>query len=287
MEQYKCCIGLCVYNSSLGLPPVIENINKISQCFKQTNVIFYYDYSRDNTLNIIETFMNDTNKKNLSVEIIHNISPKGISRTENIANARNGILSRIRDCYNDYEFFIMMDANEYACIGEINIPVFREVFEPTKINEWDAVSFDREAGYYDTWALSFGNYVYSFSHFDNWKKVVECMRKEFNELLNDYKSREEFIPVYSAFNGLAIYKTNNFIDCIYTDIIFTHLFLPSLVEKQVEITGCQIKYNITNDTEHRHFHLQSIKKNNSKIRIFPKYLFFKIPVPNPSLRGPA
>jgi hypothetical protein len=231
--------------------------------------------------------MNDTNTKKLSVQIIHNISPKGILRTENIANARNGILSRIRDYYNDYDFFIMMDANEYACIGEINIPVFREVFEPTKINEWDAVSFDREAGYYDTWALSFGNYVYSFYHFHDWKKVVENMRKEFNELLNDYKTREEFIPVYSAFNGLAIYKTNKFIDCIYTDIIFTHLFLPNLVEKQIELTGCQIKYNLTNDTEHRHFHLQSIKKHNSKIRIFPKYLFFKIPIPNPSLRGPA
>ena len=35
-----------------------------------------------------------------------------------------------------------------------------------KINDkWDCISFNREAGYYDMWALSFIPYVYSFNHF--------------------------------------------------------------------------------------------------------------------------
>lgn len=108
----------------------------------------------------------------------------------------------------------MMDSNEYSCIGDINLEVIMSVLSR---DDWDAISFDREAGYYDTWALSFEPYMYSFFHFTNWNKVVNMMRDEFRKLLADYKNNkpDELIPVYSAFNGFSIYKTDKFVNCKY------------------------------------------------------------------------
>ena len=286
MENYECCLGLCVYNSSIGLPPVILNIKKIANCFKITHVIFYYDVSIDSTINIITEFQNEVNEK-ITVDIIINQNRKTPIRTENISNARNGIRQKIIQSYNTCDFFIMMDANEYSCIGEINIPVLREVFEVTNLTKWDAVSFDREAGYYDIWALSFEDYIYSFFHFQNWKKVVELMRTNINLILQNHRETQEFIPVYSAFNGFSIYKTPKFIDCEYSNNINYDLFPLNSINNQIKKMNCQILKYYTNDTEHRHFHLQSIQKHNSKICIFPKYLFFKIPNPIIGLRGPA
>ena len=289
MENYECCIGLCVYNSSQGLPFVILNIKKIANCFKTTHVIFYYDESIDSTLNIITNFKHELNELNetFTVDIIVNKNIKTTIRTENISNARNEIRQKIIESYNTCDFFIMMDANEYSCIGEINIPVLQEVFEPAHLIKWDAVSFDREAGYYDTWALSFEDYIYSFFHFQHWKKVVELMRRDFNLLLQKHRETQDFIPVYSAFNGFAIYKTHKFIDCEYRNIIDHSLFPVHSINNQIKKMDCQIVNHCTNDTEHRHFHLQSIQKHNSKICIFPKFLFFKLPNPIIGLRGPA
>lgn len=292
-KKYECCIGLCVFNSSMGLPCVIENIRKIayqSECFHTVHVIFFYDTSIDDTLEKIEAFYIETNDDPgsiITVDIIQNGNSKSILRTENIAHARNGIMEKIRESYHTCEFFMMMDANDYACVGEINLPVLREVFTPNNIKKWDAVSFDREAGYYDTWALSFGDFVYSFFHFYDWKYVVEIMRNEFNKLLEEYKEKCEFMPVYSAFNGFAVYKTSKFIDCFYSHVINTDLFPPGSVEKQIELVGRELKDMHFNDVEHRHFHLQSIRRHDSKICIFPKHLFLKVSNPNPLSRGPS
>ena len=153
------------------------------------------------------------------------------------------------------EYFMMMDSNEYSCIGDINPEVIKDVLSR---NDWDGISFDREAGYYDYWALSFYPYIYSFFHFTNWNKVIDTMRDEFSKLLNDYKSNkpDELIPVYSAFNGFSIYKTAKFLNCNYNTKINLALFPINSIEKERAITGCKIIRAMGGDCEHRHFHLE-------------------------------
>ena len=194
MSIKNCCICLCVYNNEEGLPRVLNNITKLNEIFN-TKILVFYDHSIDKSLYLL----NNYNKHYNNMEIIVNNNKKSTIRTENIALARNTLLQLIREKYNKYEYFIMMDSNEYSCVGNINIDTIKETL---LINNWDCISFDREAGYYDTWALSFEPYIYSFFHFNNWQHVVSMMRNDFTILLNNYKNKksDELIPVYSAFN---------------------------------------------------------------------------------------
>jgi len=271
MEQYTCCICLPVYNSEFGLPYVLKTVKKLEKEFKKIQVLFFYDHSSDTSLSIINNFIIENGS---IAELCVNQNPKSAVRTENIAVARNGLLQMIKP---DYDLFIMIDTNHYSCVGNIDIETLKEVFSPTKIDKWDSVSFDRDDGYYDHWALSYGNFPYSFFHFENWRVAVAKLREEFGPFLENWKKNtpEEFIPVYSAFNGFAIYKTNQFLNCSYSADIDLSLFDSDVVRKQIEETGCRIVNHFKQDCEHRHFHLESIKKNNSKIRIYPKSIFQK------------
>lgn len=284
MSFGNCCICLCVFNNEFGLPYVLVNINKIiaSSLFQEIKILVFYDESSDRSLLIL----NEYNNNNKNMEIIMNKNKKTHLRTKNIAFARNSLIDRIREKYNSYEYFIMMDSNEYACIGNINTNTIKQVLER---NDWDSVSFDREAGYYDTWALSFDPYIYSFFHFLNWKKGVGMMIEHFNTLLEDYKKNkpDELIPVYSAFNGFAIYRTEKFINCTYNSEIDITLFPIEIIMKHQTITDSKIIDIFEDDCEHRHFHLDAIYNYNAKIRISTKSVFSKFQNPLPNSRGPC
>lgn len=115
------------------------------------------------------------------------------------------------------------------------------------------------------------------------------MRIAFNAVLNDYKTNRpnELIPVYSAFNGFAIYKTRLFANCSYSSNIRVDLFPINSIQMQMTMTNSCVVNNVTNDCEHRAFHLEAIQKNGARIRITTKSLFAKFANPPPNLRGPA
>jgi len=261
------CIGLCVYNNGFGLPYVFNNIERIQTLFtEKINIIVAYDECHDNSLGYLISKNNSFN-----IHILKNLDTRSTSRVENISNARNKIVNYINIHFPDTEYMIMMDSNEYSCIGEIYVDTLREVLQ--KKQEWDAVSFDRDAGYYDHWALSFNPFIYSFFHTQNYQIVVAKMREMFNKILENAKITNEFIPVYSAFNGFSIYKWSIFKNCKYNSDIELSFFPKKIVQKQIEITGVPIISNFSGDCEHRHFHLQAIHQYDAKIRIYPKSLF--------------
>ena len=262
------CIGLCVYKNEFGLPFVFKNIERIQTLFeKKIQIVVAFDESPDCSLGFLLSKLESFN-----IHIIKNTKPISNSRVENISNARNVILDYIRENISETEYVIMMDTNEYACVGDIQVNVLREVLD--RKNEWDAVSFDREAGYYDNWALSFDPFIYSFFHTVDYEKTVGKMREVFGKIMeNAKKTPNKFIPVFSAFNGFSIYKWSIFKDCKYSSDIDLSFFPIELVEKQVEITKIPLLDNFQGDCEHRHFHLQAIKTKNARINIYPKYLF--------------
>ena len=304
-----CVIGLCVYNNEPGLPSVLSNIVKIieSGLFEKITVIAFYDNSSDNSHLIMEVFKKKYESvcANTFKMIIVVNKPNGrkmrmdfgggsnavsramdTSRTARIAVARNGILHVIRDLHNKgfrNKYFIMMDSNEYACVGQINIPTLRSALE--RSNEWDSISFNRDAGYYDYWALSYDPYIYSTFHVVNRNETANNMREDFEKKLkyanakNDNK-KYDFIPVYSSYNGFAVYKTDKFLNCSYSSNIDIRLFPKKLLPPQ-------IINKFTNDCEHRKFHLEAIKRNKARIVVSPLSIFYKLPIRNPGLRGPA
>jgi len=302
----NCVIGLCVYNNEPGLPSVLTNIIKMSESklFEKITVVAFYDSSSDKSYSIMENFKNQysniiemviiTNKSNASRQMrmdfggVNRVLDK--NRTARIAIARNGILNHIRSqrasgVYNKY--FIMMDSNEYACVGQINIETLRSALH--RSGEWDGISFDREAGYYDYWALSFDPHIYSFYHVENRNETLSNMVTSFATKLKNAKNAKnakniddqyDLIPVYSSYNGFAIYKTDMFLNCSYSSEININLFPKQLLPSK-------ILNHFKNDCEHRKFHLEAIKKNNARIVVSPLSIFYKLPIKNPALRGPA
>jgi hypothetical protein len=295
----NCVIGLCVYNNERGLPNVLSNIDTISRSklFDKLTIVAF-DASTDKSYSILDSFKkrhlhsNLGEPENIETVIITNDKKEfrmnlgnanrvmDKSRTMRIAHARNQILNymRMAQAQNTNKYFIMMDSNEYACVGQINMDTLRDALQ--RSHEWDSISFDREAGYYDYWALSFIPYIYSFYHVQKQTDVLNEMVTNFAKKLNESRETRTLIPVYSAFNGFAIYKTQMFLNCSYSSFIHIHLFPKHLLP-------AKLRNYFKNDCEHRKFHLEAINKNGAKIMVSPLSIFYKLPVPNPSLRGPA
>ena len=152
-------IGGCLKNCGKHLNKVLYNVESIGKLFKNYKIIIAYDKSNDNSLNILKKRKNLNNK----IIIIENDKPLTKFRTQNIANARNSILNKIRNNFKSYKYFIMIDCDN-VCDKKINLNIFNEVMN--KISLWDSVSFITEP-YNDCWALSFDPYIYSCWHWGN------------------------------------------------------------------------------------------------------------------------
>jgi hypothetical protein len=248
------------------LPFVLKNIDdlKEAQIFNNIQILVFYDKSSDSSLNILKNYKG---ANRCPMIIYENSVPLMATRVVRIANARNGLLDMIRKGFSHYEYFAMMDSNHYSCIGKIRPNILREML--SRKDEWDSVSFDREDGYYDHWALSYDPYIYSFFHFENWQFAVKKMRKNFNQIMELYKITKprELFQVYSAFNGFALYKTRMFLDCNYSSKIDTSLFPVGSVQKHIQTVEQNLINLFENDCEHRHFHLEAICRKNARICI--------------------
>jgi hypothetical protein len=171
------------------------------------------------------------------------------------------------------EYFIMMDMDNVN-EGQMNMDVLRQTMD--KHSEWDSVSFNRP-GYYDLWALSIDDYVYSCWGWDKCWQIVEIMRDYITNKLSKV-SENEFVPCRSAFNGFAIYKTEKFIDIDYDwKMPKEFMKLEELLHQQKILNSVPFSpLNVQTDEpdcEHRAFHMRAISKHNARIRISPKILF--------------
>ena len=239
-------VCLCVYNNEKGLPYCLKNIEAIRHIFYRMVINVVYDISKDNSYQILEDFKKKNEDKKMAeripVNIVINTAERNInSKSENIARCRNILLDMIRKRYSNYDYFIMMDTNDYSCIGQINVQLMHDIMHPENnefdndISNYDAFTFDREAGYYDWWGLSFDPYIYSFYHISNSFKVNDQMKKMFTDILHYYRIHRpnELIPVYSAFNGFGIYKTNKFLNCSYSSDIQMDLFPKHIIHNLI------------------------------------------------------
>ena len=267
----RCCVGLCVKDSEEGLGRVFENVNKIRRCFQEFRVIVAYDKSEDASIQIISEYKrkhDDTvvlDVKNR--ETYDDAWQKHVDRSQRIANARNEILDHIGKHHDGWEYFIMMDTNNYSCVSPIDATVLSKILES---DEWDGLSFNRDP-YYDMWALSIPPLVLSCWHFHKAEKAGKVLNKYVVDRLAKLQSHE-FLPVISAFNGFAIYRTDKFLNCRYTGKFNPGIFSQGSVRKHAELLDSKLVMR-PNDCEHREFHVNAIKKNNARIMISPLQLF--------------
>ena len=271
----KCCVGLCAYNSEQGLPAVLRNIDAFSKLFEEVVIIVGYDESSDNTKKILTSYKNN---KMIILNVDNNfgrnmamISMKQGGgedpRTVRIAKARNIILKEIYREYHAWDFFVMMDTNNYSCTSEIDVSVLESSLTR---DDWDALSFNRNP-YYDIWGLSIEPYVYSCWHFASGIYAVRKAQDFIVKKLSSISS-EELLSVDSAFGGFSIYRTKKFRECCYSGLFHDTLFTREQLKEHCRAVNSNFIMQI-DDCEHRWFHKMAIAKNNAKIRISPKLLF--------------
>jgi hypothetical protein len=273
----SCCVCLCVFNNQVGLPPCLRNIlalNRTNNLFSILHIAAFYDESTDASLQILTQFKQA--KQNLNITIIQNPNPQpNKPRTQRIAQARNGLLNHIRENFPTIDYFIMMDTNDYSCVGKIRPQVIRLTIQDSA--NWDAVSFDREDGYYDYFALRYNPYIYSLFHFGNWVEAKRKLVNHFSKILIKAKQvGAKYIPVLSAFNGFAIYKTSVFLNCTYDSNIDLGLYPPALVERHESLVGLKILKYLGEDCEHCRFHAEAVKHYGAKIRISLNKVFDRV-----------
>ena len=301
----KCVIGMCVFNAEKFLNNALKNLNLLlsSGIFDEYLLIFSYDHSKDNTLEMLNAYKEeyyrsadsrsaDSKPINVKVNIkilINNRKPSNII-TVSIADARNLILNEIYNKYNKYnkynnlttkpvynifDYFIMMDMN-YIHEKTIQPDILKRYLTDENKMKWDCLTFNREP-YYDFWALSLKPYYISLWHWEKPNIVKSIMDYNLKDKLNGLNDGE-LLDCVSAFGGFGIYKIEKFNNCTYFGL-FDYNKLQNFgidIQKNIDVlkkyTTPLSQYHPP-DCEHKYFHMEAINKNEAKIRISPENLF--------------
>jgi hypothetical protein len=279
---YGIIISGIVFQCAPHLEGVFQNIMKITTLFSDYRIVIEVDEGKDASLSILEAW-----KENLTPRMILIEGKKSSTvRTENIAIARNAAHKKIQEIVHqtaseqqeqqqqqpssfEPRFFIVMDMDD-VCIAPIKLPVLRHVLDNEHV--WDSVSFHRKP-YYDIWALSYDPYFMSCFH---WKENPVAFIKEKITQKLDTMPSNKFLPVLSAFNGFAVYRTDIFMRCVY-DWRFqsTQKFLtPAMLSKNKQAMQPNVfKRTMEMDCEHRFFHMSAVFDHGARIQICPQLLF--------------
>lgn len=263
-----------VRNCEPYLDAVFANIKLVTELFADYRIIIAFDVSDDASLDKLKHHQNAHGNK---MHIHVNQNPRSSRITENISNARNECLTKMReltDAGYTAKYFIMIDMDN-VCAVPMNIGVFKRTMNLS--DKWDSVSFNR-LGYYDAWALSIDAYIYSCWGWWSPHEVIDHMRDYVRDKLNNTPAGE-FAECRSAFNGFAIYKTALFLDCHYDwRMPKQYMKLEDLLEQQRILWGVGSIRPLDEQTdepdcEHRAFHMMATAKNGARIRISPECLF--------------
>ena len=259
----KCCICGTVRNCGKYLDKIFSIMEQIGTLFEDYKIVLYYDSSNDKTLEQLQNYAT----KNDNFVLLINTETLLKFRTHRIALGRNKCLKTMREKFYYYEYFIMMDCDDRSYYN-IKLNLLKNYLLR---DDWDALSFNHPAGYYDTWALSKRPFVVSCHNFKN----VGFGQKYITNIIKN-TPRHKLIRCLSSFNGFSIYRTSKFIDCWYDGRFRLDYIPPKFIMENIRLAGRVIfptASNAIEDCEHRFFHFSAVKKHNAKIMISPICLF--------------
>lgn len=188
------------------LKPNLDLAIKTGELFNKYKIVIYENNSTDNTKNILQQYTTNTHFTIISEDIDILSKEKSVlwsymeitgnnhpCKIEHLSNARNRLIEEINKI-QDYSYVIMIDfdSNGWQLEGIIDSLSKRE--------NWDAI-FANSPEYYDYYALR--TTVLPFG--------PEFIGETFWRNINQLKiNSPELISVYSAFNGIGIYKKELF-----------------------------------------------------------------------------
>jgi hypothetical protein len=177
-------------------------------------------------------------------------------RTVRIASGRNtliGVVEKMILCdgkKNPNIYTAMIDMDEVMMK-----PMNKENFENRMLEtkEWDVITFNRRH-FYDLWALRYSRYdINLLAHGYDVPNSYVNIKSDIVRQLGE--SRTKYYPVYSAFNGLAVYKYDYTIGCKYN--------------------GSSQESGNNQDCEHVAFHRCITARHGGRVMIHVNYIFLR------------
>lgn len=199
-----------------------KTLEHIFSCVSDYICIIVESNSSDNTLTVIQDWCALDSRR----EVISLGNLEG-TRTERLARCRNEYMERIKDMNDPYTLMIDLDA-----AVELQ-PNFKDQLESClQTPNWDAVSSNRTAIYWDLWALRSKALGVDYDCWEMVNKPGVCYDSSGRKTspLKKYiydKSKiippGPWIPVESAFGSLTLYKTDAIRNRRYTGHTCEHV----------------------------------------------------------------
>jgi len=266
----ECCICCPVLNAGKYMDKVLNNMIKLGSTFSAYKIILFYEHSQDNTIDIILRHM----KINKNITLLVNKTYKQKrEHTHNLAYARNKLLEHVRNQYNNMEYMIMMDATDMT-----SSPVKADVLiRYLKRSDWDALTFQWRGEHQDVWSVSMKHLGMSVWHLSQ-PHAFQVYKRDLKQAL-DNCGVGQLVEVFSAFNGVCLYRTKLFTDSLYDGNPRMDLIPQFISNTTIREVGPTTPYfwkkagEEEQDSEHRAFHHYAKFVNNAKIRISSESIF--------------
>ena len=226
-----------VKNVERTIGPNIAYCVKMSELFSKCKIVIYENNSTDSTKQILNQINHPSvlvMSENISSEYIKQNSKIWAytkvtgsdhpCRIEQIANARNKVLDEInKPEYDEYGYVIWIDLDSAGWNMNGIIDSFVNKYE------WDIVyanGKDRSRKYYDMYAYRGDTQPFG----------PEIIGEHFWSNMPNIQLRDHYVPVFSAFGGLGIYKKEIFktirYDCLVNEEV-KRFYRNFLKEKEV------------------------------------------------------
>lgn len=185
----------------------IENIEQLGSHFANYQVLLYENNSKDQTSFLLSEWARSNSRVSFTSETLSEEN-QPFHRTERLADARNKVLEMAREPkFCEYEYLLWVDL-DFLSPWPID-----EIIKTTQSPiEWGAVSVNgtfRNGLYRDRLAFRDTNYPFGPELLGNvfWKDLESSWFA--------FPQEGNWIPVYSAFGGLTLYKTKSILPFSY------------------------------------------------------------------------
>lgn len=212
LQNKSLIICSIVRNAEVGLARNIPVINDLCTYFKDYKIVVYENDSKDNTKYILQKWQAQFPEKvHVSVNNLGakstipqskevNVNPFFSSqRISRMVNLRNQYIEYIKKNNWSSDYVMVVDLD----VAQLNLSGILSSF--TSNIQWDAVtafgysiSPKLKRRYHDTYALTMWG--------DENNPQTEAKIKEYADSLGKLKPTDDWVRVFSAFGGLAIYK---------------------------------------------------------------------------------
>ena len=227
MEQFTVTIaGLCrdVRN---WLPRSAARIERLGEMFRDYRVVLFENDSEDRTLEFLE----DWRAKNPRVRVLSEKlgrkrfpQERCLERTASLAEYRNAYRDVIVQEYRDMDYVIVADMD---LPGGWSFDGIASTFART---DWDVVGSNGILRV----AVPSNPPISKWVHFDSWAfRAAGCPHAEDNRDAGDHIFRrgEPFVPVWSSFGGLGIYRMECFQAARYSGEDCEHVCFHAALQK--------------------------------------------------------